>query len=53
MYESFMALPQILMWEVPLDLQGPLRDLPTKALKFLSKYNGEGNKIAFEHIRKY
>jgi hypothetical protein len=36
-----------------LSLQGNLHDLPRKELDFLSKFNGEGIIIAFEHIKKY
>ena len=45
----------ILAWEsnIALSLQGPLHDLPQKAVDLLPKFNGEGNALANEDIRKY
>jgi hypothetical protein len=34
-------------------LQGPLQNLLKKAIDFLPKFNGEGNRTTFEHIRKH
>ena len=50
-----MASTQILAWEFnsTLSLQRPLHELPRKAVDLYSKFNGEGNSLAIEHIRKY
>ena len=50
-----MASTQIPTWEstFSLSLQGPLDELPRKAVDLLPKFNGDGNDLSIEHIRKY
>ena len=50
-----MASTQIPTWEstFSLSLQGPLDELPRKAVDLLPRFKGHGNASANEHIRKY
>ena len=50
-----MAHSHIPAWEsnTVLNLDGPLHELPRKAVAFLPKFDSEGNITALEHIRKY
>ena len=50
-----MTSAQIPEWESnnALSLQGPLHELPRKAIDLLPRFKGEGNASANEHIKKY
>ena len=50
-----MDFSQIPTWEsdTVLILEGPLHELPKKAVDILLKFDGEGNVFVTEHIRRY
>ena len=52
MYHLWLLLKSLHGSPFALSLQGPLHEIPRKAVDIFPKFNGEGNDLSIEHIIK-